>query len=199
MSKHMTTMHTPEPSRLVLLGRGAGKTHADEIKSLGLKVGDTIRGKEGGAAPGRSWWHEVRLTVLWIGEKEVVYRKQWRANHRPDKWHDEGEAANFTLSCREYYLEENGNSGGVYRLMNDDGERWISKPDNGGDLVDMQDITAELNRLLDLLQRTHYRLIAKHGWGDSEAALIGDAMGWDSGSHNASLSHGDESASQPTR
>jgi hypothetical protein len=89
--------------RFVLLGRGTGRTHADEIKAFGLKVGDVIRGKEGA----NGWWHEVRLTVLWIGETEVVYRKQWRANHHPDGWHDEGETANFTLSCREYYLEEN--------------------------------------------------------------------------------------------
>lgn len=76
-------------------------------------------------------------------------------------------------------------SGGVYRLMNDAGERWIGKPDNGGDLGDMQDTVAELNRLLDLLQRTHYNLIGRHGWGDADATLIGDAMGWDSGSQNA--------------
>lgn len=81
-------------------------------------------------------------------------------------------------------LPASAGSGGVYRLMNDARERWISKPDNGGDLGDMQDITAELNHLLDLLQRTHYRLIGKHGWGDPEATLIGDAMGWDSGSQN---------------
>ena len=94
-------------SRLVLLGRGTGRTHAAEIKSLGLKVGDVISGKEVGDIPVRSWWHEVRLTVLWVGEKEVIYRKQWRANHHPDGWYDDGETANFSLSCREYYLEEN--------------------------------------------------------------------------------------------
>tara|TARA_R110000868_G_scaffold59128_1_gene181570 strand:+ start:1724 stop:2074 length:351 start_codon:yes stop_codon:yes gene_type:complete len=93
--------------RLVMLGRGTGRTQADEIKSLGLKVGDVIRGKEGGDIPGRLWWHEVRLKVIWVGEKQVVYRKQWRSNHHPDGWHDDGEDANFTLSCREYYFEEN--------------------------------------------------------------------------------------------
>jgi hypothetical protein len=73
---------------------------------------------------------------------------------------------------------------GVYKLLNDAGEWWISKPDNGGDLGDMQDTVAEFNRLLDLLQRTHYNLISRHGWGDADAALIGNAMGWDSGSQN---------------
>jgi hypothetical protein len=104
-TKQATTMVAVDQPRLVLLGRGRGRTHAEEIKSLGLKVGDTIRGKESGDIPGRSWWHEVRLTVLWVGEKQVIYRKQWRANHHPDGWHDDGEVANFTLTCREYYLE----------------------------------------------------------------------------------------------
>jgi len=81
-------------------------------------------------------------------------------------------------------LPVSARSGGVYRLMHDAGERWVSKPDNGGDLGDMQDTVAELNRLLDLLQRTHYNLIGRHGWGDADATLIGDAMGWDSGSQN---------------
>ena len=102
-TKPTPTLAAVGQSQLILLGRGSGKTHADEIKSLGLKVGDTIMGKEGG----NGWWHEVRLTVLWIGAKEVVYQKQWRANHHPDAWHDDSETANFTLSCREYYFEEN--------------------------------------------------------------------------------------------
>jgi hypothetical protein len=106
-TKQATTMVAVDQPRLVLLGRGRGRTHAEEIKSLGLKVGDTIRGKESGDIPGRSWWHEVRLPVLLVGEEEVIYRKQWRANHHPDGWHDDGEVANFTLTCREYYLESN--------------------------------------------------------------------------------------------
>jgi len=85
------------------LGKGIGKTHADEARSLGLNPGDTIRGREeysGG-------WNEVRLTVLWIGEQCVVYRVQIRAHYLPDDWHDRGEVAAFSLSCREYYLEDN--------------------------------------------------------------------------------------------
>lgn len=96
-----------DPSLLTLLGRGQGKTHKEEIQFLKLKVGDVIRGTEGGNTPGRAWWHEVRLTVLYIGEQAVVYRKQWRSSHYTEGWQDEGETANFTLSCREYYLENN--------------------------------------------------------------------------------------------
>ena len=39
----------------------------------------------------------------------------------------------------------------------------------------------ERNALSFLLQRTHYNLIGRHGWGDPDAVLIGEAMGWDSG------------------
>jgi len=108
----MKTESTPSPSgvdprRLVFLGRGTGRTHADEIKSLGLKVGDVIRGKEEVG----NWWHEVRLSVVWVGEKEVVYRKQWGSSYLPDGWCSDGETANFTLSCRDYFLEENTERG----------------------------------------------------------------------------------------
>ena len=86
------------------IGKGKGENHADEARSLGLKVGDVIRGREdyhGG-------WNEVRLTVLWMGERCVVYRRQWRGNYTPEGlWIDSGEVATFTLSCREYYLENN--------------------------------------------------------------------------------------------
>lgn len=92
-------------TRLILLGRGKGRNHAEEIKSLGLKVGDTIRGREGGDTPGRSRWNDVRLTVLWVGENQAVYRKQWRSNRYPEGWKDDGETACFSLSFRDYYLE----------------------------------------------------------------------------------------------
>jgi len=95
-------------------------------------------------------------------------------------------------------LPVSARSGGVYRLIHDAGERWISKPDNGGDLGDMQDAVAELNRLLDLLQRTHYNLIGRHGWGDADATLIGDAMGWDSGNQNVQALAQQERNQTPT-
>lgn len=88
---------------LVRLGVGRGRTHCEEVLGLRLKVGDTIRGMERYT----HGWNEVRLCILWIGEKVVVYRKQWRAHYLPDKWIDDGETANFTLSCREWRLEQN--------------------------------------------------------------------------------------------
>lgn len=57
----------------------------------------------------------------------------------------------------------------------------ITKPDGAGLITDMEAATVELNRLLDLLQRTHYKLIGRHGWGDPDATFIGEHMGWDSG------------------
>jgi hypothetical protein len=107
-----TTVTPPLPEntaqQLVFLGRGKGQTHAEEVKSLGLKVGDIIRGKEGGKSMARSWWNEIRLTVLWIGKNEVVYREQSRGSATAD-WHDEGETSAFSLTCREWYLEKNKN------------------------------------------------------------------------------------------
>lgn len=90
--------------RLVRLGRPHGGNCADEARELGLKIGDIIRGKEGG----EDWWNEARLTLLWIGDSVCVWRKQWRNKGGPSVgWYDEGEAANWTLSCREWFLETN--------------------------------------------------------------------------------------------
>ena len=90
--------------RLVRLGCPHGDNCADEARELGLKVGDIIRGKEGG----NDWWNEARLTLLWIGDSVCVWRKQWRNKAGPSAgWYDEGEAANWTLSCREWFLETN--------------------------------------------------------------------------------------------
>lgn len=83
------------------LGTVLGKSHAEEVAALDLKVGDTIRGKEEYA----DGWHEARLTILWIGREVVVYHYEYRSNHFPDGWHSRGETANFTLSCREWFQE----------------------------------------------------------------------------------------------
>ena len=94
-----------DESRLTFIGRGSGMNHAEEAKSLGLKPGDIVRGEEESCSSCMCWWHEVRLTVIWIGETQAVYRKQWRSQRHPGEWIDHGEVANFSLSCREYYLE----------------------------------------------------------------------------------------------
>lgn len=64
---------------------------------MGLNVGDTIEGTECG--PG--WWNTTLLTLLWLGEEEVVWRETSRSSKRPD-WSDPREAVNWTLDCRDW-------------------------------------------------------------------------------------------------
>lgn len=104
MSEKLESEMPVEQPRLVLLGTGQGFEHASQARAMGLKIGDSIRGKE---TYGDRGWNECRLTVLWIGARVVVYQKQWRAHYSPDKWLEDGEVANFTLGCREWYLEQN--------------------------------------------------------------------------------------------
>ena len=70
---------------------------AEQCKALGLKVGDTTEGTEGD----RDWWNTTRLTLLWIGEKEAVWRKTCRTKSEPD-WSEPCESVNWTLACREW-------------------------------------------------------------------------------------------------
>jgi len=85
---------------LLALGKGEGLTQADQARSLNLKVGNTIMGRESDD----NRWHDVKLRVIWMGEKVVVYSRMWRNNHDPDKWYYEGETANFCLCGRSWYL-----------------------------------------------------------------------------------------------
>jgi hypothetical protein len=113
-------------TRLIPLGVGKGNTQAEQVKSLGLRVGDIIRGKEDAAAS--RFWHEVRLTVLWIGAEKVIYRKQWRSSRMPEAWLDTGEVSNFTLTCREYFLEtamdETSNAEHATRISKQEPSCW---------------------------------------------------------------------------
>jgi hypothetical protein len=69
---------------------------ADQCRRLGLRVGDTIEGREQG--PG--WWNVVRLTLLWLGETEAMWRMTGRNQIRD--WSTPRETANWTLSCRDW-------------------------------------------------------------------------------------------------
>lgn len=72
--------------------KATGATPADQARSLGLVVGDTIEGSEDD--------HTARLTLLWIGESVAVWREESRLGR--GKWRDIGEEADWTLDCREW-------------------------------------------------------------------------------------------------
>lgn len=72
---------------------------ADQCRALGVAVGDTIEGTEGG----HGWWNTTRLTLLWLGETEAAWRATSRSSNRPE-WSEPREAANWTLNCRDWHV-----------------------------------------------------------------------------------------------
>jgi hypothetical protein len=73
-------------------------TTADKCRCLGLVVGDTILGREAGP---RGCWHEARLTLLWVGQEEAMWREQTRTDEEPE-WSEPREAGDWTLYAREW-------------------------------------------------------------------------------------------------
>lgn len=70
---------------------------ADQCRALGLKVGDTIEGTEG-------WGRSIcttRLTLLWLGEEEAVWRVTEREKNS-SAWSQPHESTGWTLGCREW-------------------------------------------------------------------------------------------------
>ena len=75
-----------------------GSSAADQCRSVGLKVGDTIIGRESGF----DWWQESKLTLLWIGKTKCVFAVKARSKELPN-WRNNGEFSNWTLGCRDWY------------------------------------------------------------------------------------------------
>lgn len=76
-------------------------TVADQCRKMGLKVGDTIEGRQEGAGwMGKEWWNVTRLTLLFLGETEAVWRMTDRNQLRD--WSTPREITNWTLSCRKW-------------------------------------------------------------------------------------------------
>ena len=71
---------------------------AGQCRELGIAVGDTIIGSEHGAG---AYWHEARLTLLWLGESVAVWSTQERTNESPD-WSAPHEESNWVLYCRQW-------------------------------------------------------------------------------------------------
>ena len=70
---------------------------AAQCRKMGIKVGDTIEGREGDD----DYWNEARLTLLWLGNEVAVW-KVWTRHYRRQQWQSQGEQACWTLDCREW-------------------------------------------------------------------------------------------------
>jgi invasion protein IalB len=68
---------------------------ADQCRLLGIEVGDTIEGMETSG----HYWHQARLTLLWLGEEVAVFRVTDRSNSQPE-WSEPEESGDWTLECR---------------------------------------------------------------------------------------------------
>lgn len=88
-SRSMTAEYLPVPDPRA--------SSAEQIRQMGLAVGDTIEGREEHGI----WWEDSRLTLLWLGEQVAVWRVESRAKSQPE-WQDYGEGLNWDLSCRRW-------------------------------------------------------------------------------------------------
>ena len=74
-----------------------GKSTAEQCRTLGWIVGDTIEGREECGDD----WTDSQLTILFIGQKSVVFFERSRSSMSPD-WVDYGETADWILEFREW-------------------------------------------------------------------------------------------------
>lgn len=72
---------------------------ADQCRTLGLRVGDIIEGREESG----DWWGVARLKIIFFGEKVGVVRHIQRVSGKPE-WSMEEEKSNFTLNARDWKL-----------------------------------------------------------------------------------------------
>ncbi len=84
--------HLPFPKSMQL---------AAQIREMGIKLGDTIIGREGNKEG--TWWNETRLTLLWAGQTAAAFRIA-RRNRGVPTWNEDGEATNWTLDARKWFL-----------------------------------------------------------------------------------------------
>lgn len=73
---------------------------AKQCRQIGIKVGDTIIGRE---TYSNGHWSEAKLTLLFAGKDEAVWKVMRRSHDKPH-WRSTGEQSNWTLECREWWL-----------------------------------------------------------------------------------------------
>lgn len=75
---------------------------AAQTREMGLKVGQTIIGRE-------TWsgsWREDKLKLVWRGASVAVFESWVRFRHEPNSWRYDGEKATWKLNWREWFLIE---------------------------------------------------------------------------------------------
>jgi hypothetical protein len=70
---------------------------AQQVRAMGLKVGDVIRGKSHPTSH-----TETELTVLWIGLWAAMFRV--RRHNGDGIWSEPTESSSWDLTCREWSL-----------------------------------------------------------------------------------------------
>ena len=70
---------------------------ADECRKMGLKVGDTIFGREDTCGH----WHEAKLTLLWLGKEIAIWSETTRSS-RNTEWSKPCETGSWSLLWREW-------------------------------------------------------------------------------------------------
>ncbi|MBU6250955.1 MAG: hypothetical protein KGO47_07315 [Cyanobacteria bacterium REEB417] len=72
---------------------------AEQARELGLAVGDTIQGR----GYVGDYWHEARITLLWIGTVPTVWIVSGRSSRpRESAWSAPHEGTDWDLSCRDW-------------------------------------------------------------------------------------------------
>lgn len=79
--------------------KATGATTADQCRSIGLQVGETIEGTEEGET--------ARLTLQWIGEEVAVFRVT-ELHFGESAWTRPKQSADWDLSCRDWVKVEGG-------------------------------------------------------------------------------------------
>lgn len=74
---------------------------ADQCREMGLSVGDIIQGRED-ANYREGGFHETRLKLLWLGEREAAFLEQKRSDLQPE-WSKPVEESSWTLDCRRWW------------------------------------------------------------------------------------------------
>lgn len=76
----------------------------EQCHELGIKVGDTIFGREEVTTRQSHYWHEARLTLIWLGDEIAVWRSMVRSSINPE-WSSPKESASWTLDARPWIKE----------------------------------------------------------------------------------------------